>query len=110
MVFTHEILVDEDESMSRATGVLVQTAADPGLLIGDGVTIKVMGRRGEGVRALTGGYPGVDNDEAGVVARGSVIKRVTHAVQFGADRGRAVEVRRAEGIAAPRVCGKLFLN
>ena len=94
VVFAHEILVGEDESMLGAAGVLVKPAADPGLLVGDGVAVGVA----DGVDALAGRCPVVDDDEAGVVARGTVIEGVTHAVQVGADRRRAVEVGGTEGV------------
>ena len=55
VVLGHEGLVGEHEGMLRAAGVLVEPAADPGLLIGDGVAVVVAGGGATSLLGVTQG-------------------------------------------------------
>ena len=67
----------------------VKPAADPGLLIVDGVPVNVTILVWD---PLAGCNPIIDNHETTAVPGLPVIKRVAHAVQIGADRDGAVEI------------------
>ena len=91
MILGDERLVREDEGVLGAAAILVQLAADPGLLVTEGVSVIVTVAR---LAVLARGRPAIQDDQTGV----AVVERIGHAVQVGTDSNWATEVGRAESI------------
>src|SRR5208283_6141058 len=81
--------------MLGASGVLVQPVADPGLLIGDGVTVWVAGS----INSLARRCPVVDDNKTGIASCQAIVKGVTHAGKIATHRGRAAAVGGSERLA-----------